>query len=166
MTREQIQPATEDEERRRVNEFIEIQMKVISASYEKAMAYTNLIIVAGYAGFFALWQITKDFLSRNQVLSSALLMLISVVLFVVFEIYKAYYSSRRLLDIGTILNDPENQSSLATLVSEIEKHNLDEQKRYVRFGRIWHVVFILTVLSGLSAAFILAYALVRSLFAA
>jgi len=37
----------------------------LGASYEKAMAYTNLIVVAGYAGFFALWQITKDYLSRN-----------------------------------------------------------------------------------------------------
>jgi len=93
-------------------------------------------------------------------------MLISVILFVVFEIYKAYYSSRTLLGIGKILSDPENQSSLATLVSEMERYNLDEQKRYIRFGRTWHIVFIVTVLSGVSAAFILIYALVRSLFAA
>jgi hypothetical protein len=166
MSHEQIQPAAEDEDKHRVEEFIEMQMKIISASYEKAMAYTNLIIVAGYAGFFALWQITKDYLSRNQVLWSALLMLISIILFVVFEIYKAYYSSRTLMDIGKILSDPENRSSLATLVSEMEKYNLDEQKRYIRFGRTWHIVFIVTVLSGVSAAFILVYALVRSLFAA
>jgi hypothetical protein len=166
MTREQIQSATEDEDKLRVQEFIEMQTKILSAAYEKAMAYTNLIIVAGYASFFALWQLTKDHLNRNQVLWSALLMLFSITLFVVFEIYKAYYSSRTLLYFGKILSDPENQSSLARLVSEIEKYNLDDRKRYVRFGRTWHIVFIVTVFSGLSAAVILVYALVRSLFAA
>ena len=32
MTREQIQPAVEDEDKHRVEEFIEMQMKIISAS--------------------------------------------------------------------------------------------------------------------------------------
>jgi hypothetical protein len=30
-------------------------VKVISASYDKASAYTNLVMVAGYATFFATW---------------------------------------------------------------------------------------------------------------
>lgn len=163
MTREQIPPATEPEDMRLAEQVIEMHMKVLSAAYEKTTAYTNLITVAGYAGFFALWQVTKDYLSRNQVLWAALLLLTSLTVFVLFEVYKAYYSSRTLLHYGEILNKPENQGSLIKLKAEIEKYNLDEQKRAVRINRIWHIVFIVTALSGLSGAGILVYALVRAL---
>ena len=142
---------------------IEEHKKVLGAATERAIAYTNLITVAGYAGFFALWQITKDYLSRNQVLWSAVLMLTSLALFVLFEVCKAYYSSRAVMEYAAILHKPENRGSLVKLEAQIERFRFDEQKRFVWFGRSWHVVFILTALSGLGGAGILVYALVRAL---
>jgi len=129
------------------------------------MAYTNLVIVAGYAGLFALWHLTKEHLSRNQILSAALLLLVSIIVFVLFEVYKAYYSSTALLGYSQIVNRPENQNSLAKLASEIERYKLDDQRRGIRFGKSWLVVFIVTTLTGLGAAGILLYAFIRGLLA-
>src|SRR5258708_28488103 len=86
----------DDETRRIIDSVVDIQIRIIAGAYEKANAYTNLIIVAGYAGLFAVWQFTKDNLSRKQTLISALLIIVSLAIFVIFEIYKAHYTSRLL----------------------------------------------------------------------
>ena len=49
----------DDETQRNIDLAVDIQIKIIVGAYEKANAYTNLIIVAGYAGLFALWQIRE-----------------------------------------------------------------------------------------------------------
>src|SRR5438034_479873 len=84
----------DEETKRQIDLVVDTQIRIIAGSYDKANAYTNLIILAGYAGLFALWQFTKDNLGRTQVLVSGLLFLISITIFVVFEIYKAHYTSR------------------------------------------------------------------------
>jgi hypothetical protein len=48
MTREQIPPATEAEGMDRVEEVIEMHMKVLSAAYEKAIAYYSSRTLLGY----------------------------------------------------------------------------------------------------------------------
>ena len=83
-------PQADDEMRRNIDLVVDIQIRIIAGAYEKANAYTNLIIVAGYAGLFALWQFTKDNLSRRQVIISGLLTITSLAIFVLFEIYKAH----------------------------------------------------------------------------
>ncbi|WP_157071790.1 hypothetical protein [Steroidobacter denitrificans] len=40
--------------------------------------YTAVIIFGGYAGFFAIWQMTKEYLSKDQALWSALLIMLSL----------------------------------------------------------------------------------------
>ena len=144
---------------------VETHVKILTSSYDKATTYTNLVIVAGYAGLFALWHVTKEHLSRNQTLSAALLLLVSIIVFVLFEIYKAYYTSSSLLGYSQIVNRPENQNSLAKLASEIERYRLEDQRRGIWFGKSWLVVFIVTTLTGLGSAVILLYAFVRALFA-
>jgi len=105
-----LQPL-DDETKRQIDLAIEAQIRIISGVYEKANAYTNLITVAGYAGFFALWQLTKENLTRTQSLVSALLMVVSITIFVIFEIYKAHYTSRLLRQYSEAVQRPENKTS-------------------------------------------------------
>ena len=148
-----------------MDEYIAKLNQLMSAAHEKSVAYTNLVTVAGYAGFFALWQLAKEYLDRKQVIWSALLMLVSIVVFVLFEIYKSYYTSRRWLELSRILSNPENHNSINQLSSEIESYNLEGQRTDVRFGTTWQAVFIVTVMSGLCAYGILLYAFIRALLA-
>ncbi|EJC6960356.1 hypothetical protein MX910_004386 [Vibrio vulnificus] len=76
------------------NALVEAQIKILTASYDKMAAYTNLVVVAGYATFFGLWNLTKDILSPDQKLWSALLIAISASVFVIFEVTKNYFHSR------------------------------------------------------------------------
>src|SRR5258708_37946291 len=101
----------DDETRRTIDSVVDIQIRIIAGAYEKANAYTNLIILAGYAGLFALWQFTKDYLSRTQVLVSALLTLTSITIFVLFEIYKAHFTSRQLRQYANAVQQPQNRTS-------------------------------------------------------
>ncbi|MDD5044657.1 MAG: hypothetical protein PHU91_01065 [Candidatus Omnitrophica bacterium] len=51
---------------------IERQKQISSHFYQKAISYTNLIILAGYAGIFGLWQHVREILSRQIVVWVAL----------------------------------------------------------------------------------------------
>jgi hypothetical protein len=60
---------TEEKQQKDVAEkIIEAQIKIITASYDRAVAYTNVIVVAGYAAFFGLWTLTKPYLCKTQAL--------------------------------------------------------------------------------------------------
>ena len=57
--RNEFPQPVDDETRRNIDLAVDIQIRIIAGAYEKANAYANLIIVAGYAGLFALWQIRE-----------------------------------------------------------------------------------------------------------
>jgi hypothetical protein len=153
----------DDDTRRRIDLVVETQIRIIAGSYEKANAYTNLIIVAGYAGLFALWQLTRDLLSRTQVLTAALLILTSIIIFVLFEIYKAHYTSRLLRRYLRVVQQPENRVSPERLLSAMNTFEAAERAAAIHFVRFWQLVFWLTTVTGVSAALVLGYAFARGL---
>lgn len=55
--------------------------------FERAQAFSNAIIVAGYAGIFGLWSLTKENLSKSAVSVVALLIGASLLIYVTWEIY-------------------------------------------------------------------------------
>ncbi len=122
----ELQPL-DDETKRQIDLAVEIQIRIIAGAYEKANAYTNLIILAGYAGLFALWQFTKENLSRTQVIVSALLTLTSITIFVLFEIYKAHFTSRQLRQYADIVQQPQNRTSPERLLSAMNSFEAAER---------------------------------------
>ena len=78
----------EQDDKRKIQVIQDYQIKLLSALFDKATAYANLIIMAGYAGFFGLWSFTKDKLTPMQVFWSALFITISASVFVIFETFK------------------------------------------------------------------------------
>lgn len=93
---QEIVAAAAKKERERVaTEIIEAQTKVVTASCNSAAAYTNLIMLGGYAGYFGLWQLTREHLSKTQALWVALLILISLLTFIAFEVIKIFLSRER-----------------------------------------------------------------------
>lgn len=153
----------DEETQRNIDQVIDVQIRIIAGAYDKADAYTNLIIVAGYAGFFALWQFSKDNLGRREAIVSALLMIISIAVFVVFEIWKAHYTSRLLRQYAKTIQDPQNKTSPERLLTAMNNFEAAERAAAVHFVRFWQAVFWLTTITGLAAALVLAYAFVRAL---
>ena len=87
---------------------IEETTKLLSALYDRAAAYTNLIIVAGYAGFFAVWGSVKSDLSKSEMLASAFCLSFSLMVFVFWEILVMLYTSRTLGNLNKTLHSAEN----------------------------------------------------------
>jgi hypothetical protein len=155
---------SEEEEKRQIDLIVDTQVRIITSAYDKANAYTNLIIIAGYAGFFALWQMTKDYLGRKQALLSALFILVSLIVFIVFEIYKAHFTSRVLRRYQQAVVNPENKNSLVTLVETMNSFERSEMQSALHFVTFWNFTFWVTTITGLAAGIILGAAFVHRLF--
>ena len=152
-----------NEEREQIDLFIESQLKLMSETFEKSTNYTNLLLVAGYAGFFALWQVTREFLSKGQVLWSALLMLISIVIFIVYEIFRSLYTTAYLHTYYRTISKPEVKASLTILNRTLETFQSERRNATLGVTILWAFVFGTTAVTGLAAASILLYAFIRAL---
>ena len=126
--------------------------------FDKADNYIRLVVALGYGGLFAVWSGTKQYLSARLVVLSALLMVISVIVFIAFQILEAgtlsYFAARM-----TKVRPSGGEMSTA----DVERF-LHSRDRCVRaLVNLWYPVFVGCVLSGLGGATILICGFVRSL---
>jgi hypothetical protein len=159
-----IAEALSQQERDRISkEIIETQIKILSALYDKAVAYTSVIIFGGYASFFGLWSLTKVYLSPGLARLAALLMLLSVLTFVLFEVFKMVVTSRSLYRQSLILSDPKGLNDPSILLRRLQDFSQAERKASIPFMRVWVVNVAIAVSTGLAAAGILLYCFVSGL---
>lgn len=147
-----IQPTREQSEKA-----TEALTRVIAGAYESSIAYTNLIIVAGYAGYFAVWAQMNELMSRTEMLISALAISLSLVVFVSWEVWKMVVTSSSLHDFSAALKDPDQFESAITAAVQAEA------ARKVRVNRYWRIHLILTIIPALIGGTTLLYSFVRQL---
>lgn len=89
-----VQALNEDVHALKVNSARDKQVDALIQLQEKQMnhlaSYTNLIMVAGYAGYFAFWSTMVTKLPQWIFALCGLLMTISLTLFIAWEIIKAF----------------------------------------------------------------------------
>ena len=104
--------------------------------------YSQIVMLAGYAGFFTLWTQTKSDMSLWMFASTGALISVSLFAFVCFELYKAWSMGRFY---------QRNPNAYA--------HELNE--KIARVNKHWHLVFILSagtgVVAGMSLLFWFVY---------
>ncbi|MBT0097902.1 hypothetical protein J4H46_04950 [Vibrio alginolyticus] len=98
------------------NENIAATKEVVAHVYGKANSYSNVIIAAGYVGFFTLWSSLKSDLPQWAILSSGALILISLMTFIGFELYKITSVSVQMHRVSKRLQKPDTSS-----LSEIQR---------------------------------------------
>jgi hypothetical protein len=69
----------------------------------QALPFGYLLLGAGYAGSLRYLGLYENELSRRQLLWSALLVMLSLISFIIFEIYKTYVQSRTSMGRARIL---------------------------------------------------------------
>ncbi len=158
-----LQEAAQKKQEDVAQAIIDSQIKIISALYDKATAYTNLIIIGGYAGFFGLWSLTKDYLSKEQVLWTALFMAISLVSFVFFEIYKMIITSKDLISRNATISDPSLINDPQKILKNLEEFDRNSQKVSASFIKTWSVILFITVGSAVIGLAILFYSFIKGL---
>jgi hypothetical protein len=72
-----------DDLKERMDNVVKSQLQV----FERAQAFSNAMILAGYAGIFGLWSLSKDALTRTTIDVVALLVGVSLIIYVTWEIY-------------------------------------------------------------------------------
>ena len=136
----------------------ERQKELITHTMGQSMAYNNLIMVGGFAGFFGLWSLTKEYISIGQVFWSALFISISIMFFVFFEIYKMIVNGIIFHRIQEAVDNPPRFIELM----EVHRQKTGEMMRL--FGKIWRVVLVVAVGSGFFAGTIMVYSFASGLY--
>ena len=139
-----------EEEKQRIEE----QIAVNAAVFEKANAYMNIMILAGYAGFFTIWSFTNDLLGDLTRISTALLVGVSLIFYVFWEVIKSHYSSSQVV--------ARHSLSLQGLEPDeyiLRARILDKKKDFQdrSLVRMWPWFLRITVVPGFLGALLLVY---------
>lgn len=129
-------------------------LEVSSKVFERAVAYTNVIMVAGYAALFAIWAYTKDSLPKKAVICIATMILISLCAFIMFEVFKMITSSRQFF-----ANRKIALSDLATdkFFENLKTVQKNEAKYLFWLMPIWYVTLVIAIVPAFGAAGLLLY---------
>jgi len=140
-----------------LQDFIQKQKEIVVSSYEQAKSYSNIIMMGGYAGLFAIWNFTKSDLARWQSMSVGLLALVSVFTFVLFELYGVWLRSTQTFNLLSQLQKAEKLGSFPA------DYGKQELKRLETLAKVWPFFFFTALGTALIAALILAWSFVAKL---
>lgn len=133
------------------------QKEILAYVYEKASAYTNLVMIGGYAAMFAIWQLMKAHLSSGQELLIATLVTSSIILFAGFEVYKmishALFFRRLNKFISSSMQDHERPQYWQIAWKDYS----------AKESRVWVYFLVPTVITGFAAGFLLLWIFLRSI---
>jgi hypothetical protein len=160
---EVIQHIAKQQQEKLAADIAEAQQKLITNSYDKAASYTTVTIFGGYAGFFAIWQLSKVFLSKQQVYWAALLILISLLSFVLFEVLKMVLATRSIMSRAAVLQLPVTRNDPKRLLKALQSLDEAAQRTNRWFIVAWAVSVGASVVGALAGAAILGYAFISGL---
>jgi predicted neutral ceramidase superfamily lipid hydrolase len=153
-----VQGLVDKAQKNETDQRIDIMVKVASALYDKAVAYTNIIILAGYAAFFTVWSTMKAKMSHTEMLVVAFCITFSLVFFVFWEVTKMIVNSKSLKGLLNVLKAPRREFDQR--LAELQKA---DQRLNIRLLRFWIVILVFTVVPGLIAAAVLLWSFGRQL---
>ncbi|MCU7924242.1 MAG: hypothetical protein KZQ88_16255 [Candidatus Thiodiazotropha sp. (ex Dulcina madagascariensis)] len=140
-----------------LQKFVEKQKEVLANSYEHAKQYSTIIILGGYAGLFAIWNFTKADLQKWQVLSVGLCTLLSLFIYIVFELYSAWLCSTQVKNQMKELKEAEQLNRFP------EEYGKSELARAQKYMAVWPYFFFGAIAFALIAAGILMYSFISGL---
>jgi hypothetical protein len=127
--------------------------RVLEVAWDKMTSYTNVVLGLGYGALFAVWTQADSFLSDRWRATAGLLAVISVMLFVTFEVTKVYFVSQAWVHLSKVDGGTGDLRHVAGAI-KVDR----------RCVRLWQVTYIPTVVTGYAAAIIIAAGLASSLF--
>ncbi|WP_324015562.1 hypothetical protein [Aeromonas hydrophila] len=133
----------------------EMLKEIYSKAWSSAVAYTNFVMVAGYAGYFGLISMTKDYISPVSLVLSSSLLLISITVFVSNEIFK--------ISSNTLHYYSKHMEGKNKIVDGLRNAKVDQDLCDIRNHKVWFVCFILSVVFGIAAVIVLFYSIVATI---
>lgn len=162
MLRARLQQLTDDftayRQKEEQDKRVEVIIKVTSALFDKSSAYFNIIIVAGYVAFFTVWKIMQHLMSKEAMLWSALLISISCLVFIMWQIIVLIIHTLNSKMLAHAFQGPPE-----TLMKRIEECQQRQSLNNIRLMKYWIWQLLLTVLPGLAGAIIMINSFLSSL---
>ncbi len=140
------------------DEILKAQERLITSAFDQAKTYSQVILGIGYVGLFATWGFTKEFLSKNEVLLSALFATIPLSIFIFFEVFSMFFSSWNLIALTKAVQNP------STFQKNMEEYQSKANRLNISYKRIWIICWTISVLTGIGAAATLMRAFLNHLF--
>lgn len=119
-------------------------------------------MLGGYAGFFALWQLTREHLTKGQILWSALLILISLS-FVMFEVYKMVSTQRDAMRQMAILTSSHAMSTPTKTLAALKNVHAAVEDNASAHIRLWGVSVFVSLAAGVGGALVMLCAFIAAL---
>ncbi|MFQ2814113.1 hypothetical protein ACK30E_04345 [Aeromonas caviae] len=151
---DQINNINMERERVAREKYIAEMTQIYSSSWSAAATYTNVIILAGYAGYFGLLSTLKDYITPLGLLLSGFFMALSLAFFVFHEVFRMAFAGVKYKKIFNDLEEGDN------IVSKMQDH----AERYnIISNRVWFIAFCPTVLFGILGIGSVIYSFCKSL---
>jgi len=137
---------------------LEQRKEILASMYTGMSNYTNLIVLAGYAGLFSLWGFGKGYLGSMSKIWIIISLLLSLAFFVGAEVFKMIYHAIYLRKISKNLNEGQYDTR-----AEIDTFTRAQQEFDLQNARFWPYFLIPTITFGLLAFGLLLYQLIYAL---
>ena len=135
-----------------LKELRDIQIQI----FDKATNYTKVVLGLGYGGFFALWSGTRQHLPPRAVMFYALLIGISLTLYIAFEVLQTGLTSYISIAFSKLAN-----LTGAEVERAVERFRRGIQRNNKLLGYVWLVAYPGALLTGFAGAGILIASWIR-----
>jgi hypothetical protein len=147
---EEVEPSLEDI-RERLSIFYEVVASYQSRLLEASSGYNQVVVLAGYAGFFTIWSAVRDDVPHWLLLISGALMGVSLIIYVAWTVWGMVLKQTHIQRmIEEIAKGPEGYLAR---VQAAEAKNVAEVAGY---SKIWKPVVWSSGLTALAAAILVA----------
>ena len=134
------------------------QKELVAHLFERGSTYTTVVIVAGYAGLFGIWNTLNTQLSQTLNILVGISLGLSLAAFVYYEVWKMFYYSIQTQQYGSAFLLPPKEA-----VRQIAKLEIAARDKLPRLYTTWLIIFIFTVATSVVAVSILLTALLLRL---
>ena len=126
--------------------------------FDKALNYTRVVLGVGYGGFFVLWSGTRHYLPVRSVIRSAMLIGISLFLYIAYEVLQAGWFSYLAIKFAKAAASANSAVQVATALEQSSKA-MNRGNRVIAI--LWAIAYIGALLSGFGGVAVLIVAWLR-----
>lgn len=147
-----IETEDKDATAKRLRDFI---VEVQSSAFNHAQTYTTVVIFGGYAGLFTIWSFTAEHLSQTVSFTVALLIGVSLLTFVLFEIFRMVIVAQDMMELRGLILRPLPPDELFAQRERLAKA---QNRRMVRIVLpTWVGALVVTVITAIGAAAVMLF---------
>jgi hypothetical protein len=129
-----------------------------SRVFDKSSTYNNVVMTAGYAGIFAIWSLTKEYLPIHAAAVIAILTGISLILFVGWTIYGMILRAQPTIDFAKIVDKKPGD-----FINSLSALETADNNRVLKAAKLWMYIFVPTAVTGFAGALLLMWNMIATL---